>query len=217
MIELTIDGKKIRVGENATVLDAARSLGIHIPTLCYHEALESIGACRLCIVEVYENGSKRTMASCVTPVKEGMKVVTNSESILAMRKTIIELLLARCPKVPIIKELAKEMGLKRPRFRTEEDDCFLCGLCVRACDEIVGVGAIGFSERGTLSEVIPPFQEVSTVCIGCGTCTTICPARTFELDTVNPVRSRHRFREEYRKEQCKICGSYYPASEEHTH
>ena len=217
MIELTIDGRKTKVRPEATVLEAARGLGIHIPTLCYHEALLPTGACRLCIVEVTQNGRTRTAASCVTPVEKGMKVVTNSEMIVSMRRTIVELLLARCPKVPIIKRLAKEFGIKRPRFRTEEEDCFLCGLCVRACEEIVGIGAIGFSERGTKSAVISPFKVVSTVCIGCGTCTTICPARTFELSDVNPVASRHRFTEEYLTEPCKICGSYYPASEEHRH
>lgn len=217
MIELTIDGRKTTVSDEATVLEAARGLGIHIPTLCYHEALVSTGACRLCIVEVDMNGRVRTAASCVTPVEEGMAVRTDSEKIRSMRRTIIELLLARCPKVPIIKKLAAEMGIKKPRFRTEEDDCFLCGLCVRACDEIVGVGAIGFTERGIESDVTPPFKQVSSVCIGCGTCTTICPARTFELEEVNPVVSKHRFSAEYLKEPCKICGSYYPVSENHHH
>ena len=217
MIELSIDGKKTKVSAEATVLEAARGLGIHIPTLCYHEALVPTGACRLCIVEVMGKGSARTVASCVTPVEEGMVITTDSEKILSMRRTIVELLLSRCPKVPIIQKLAKELGIRKPRFRTEDDDCFLCGLCVRACDEIVGVGAIGFSERGIESAVTPPFKQVSAVCIGCGTCTTICPARTFELEDVNPVVSKHRFSKEYLKQPCKICGSYYPVSENHRH
>ncbi|MFQ6092152.1 MAG: 2Fe-2S iron-sulfur cluster-binding protein [bacterium] len=213
MTTLTIDGRKVAVRPEATVLEAARGAGIHIPTLCYHEALAPTGACRLCIVEVTQDGRTKTAASCVTPAEEGMAVVTNSEKILSMRRTIVELLLARCPKVPVIKELAKQMGVGKPRFRSEEEDCFLCGLCVRACEEIVGVGAIGFTARGTESDVIPPFKEVSMTCIGCGTCTTICPARTFQLEEVNPVGSKHRFREEYLKEPCKICGSYYPTAE----
>ncbi|TET66148.1 MAG: 2Fe-2S iron-sulfur cluster binding domain-containing protein [Candidatus Zixiibacteriota bacterium] len=209
MIKLTIDGKKVTADAEATILEVAREEGIEIPTLCYHEALTPIGACRLCVVEVTEGGRTRTMAACVAPVSEGMEVVTNSEKIQNIRRTIVQLLLARCPELEVIKELADKLGVKDTPFKPESEDCFLCGICVRACDEIVGVNAIGFTNRGVRNEVLPPFAEASNVCIGCGTCTTVCPARTFDLERVTKSESMHTFAKEYRRDYCSICGTHY--------
>jgi bidirectional [NiFe] hydrogenase diaphorase subunit len=208
-VSLRIDGKKRKGRKGQTILEVARESGIVIPTLCYHEALTPIGSCRLCVVEVTQRGRTRTAASCVTPAEAGMIVKTETDSIVAIRKMIIMLLLARCPGVDVIKEKARELGIRRTPFPKGEEDCYLCGMCVRACQEIVGVGAIGFANRGPQSEVLPPFGQESNMCIGCGTCTTICPARKFDLERVFARRSLHIIGGKEDIFRCIICESHY--------
>jgi NADH dehydrogenase/NADH:ubiquinone oxidoreductase subunit G len=209
MKTIRIDGRRFRFRQGQTILDIAREHGIDIPTLCHHEALEPYGSCRLCVVEVRSGDRTRTMASCVTPADEGMLVRTSTPGIKEIRKTLISLLLSRCPDVESIKTMARQLGVKKTPFPRLDEDCYLCGMCVRACAEIVGVRAIGFARRGHESEVAPPFGLVSNACIGCGTCSTICPARTFDLDKVFARRGMHRVRGEERMGRCIICETYY--------
>ncbi len=203
-----IDGRRIVARRGETLLGIARHKGIEIPTLCYHESLTSWGGCRLCVVEVTMGGRTRIMASCVTPVEDGMVVNTRSERIIEIRKMIIALLLARCPEVEILKRYASEYGIKRLPFEKENEDCFLCGMCVRACQEIVGIGAIGLADRGVKTKVEPPFGFPSSVCIGCGTCVTICPSRSIKLDKVFARHTMHKGKAKA-VGSCKICGDYY--------
>ena len=209
MIPFTINDQHFEISSDLTVLEAARENGIYIPTLCYHEALESVGACRLCIVEIETNGRTRTAASCVTPVTPNMIVRTDTEKIQKLRRVLVELLLARCPDLNVLHDLAREVGMKEVRFFKEQEDCFLCGLCVRACSEIVGINAIGFGDRGVMNKVEPPFLKASNVCISCGTCTTICPAGTFHLERVDRLNTLHHFHDEYYEEKCRICGDHF--------
>ena len=209
LISLTLNGRKRKVEAGRSVLAAARQFGIKIPTLCYHEALEPVGSCRLCVVEVTSGGRTRIMASCVTPVEEGMIVRTDTPRIAEIRRTIARLLLARCPKVEIIRRTARQLGVKVTPFPKDNEDCYLCGMCIRACAEIAGVGAIGFANRGPKSHVEPPFGQESNVCIGCGTCTTICPARTFDLARVFARKSMHKAAEGKETLRCTICEDHY--------
>jgi bidirectional [NiFe] hydrogenase diaphorase subunit len=211
-VTIRIDGKKYRAGKGQTILEVAREAGVEIPTLCYHEALTPIGSCRLCVVEVRQGGRTRTAASCVTPAEDGMVVRTDTEKITEIRKMIITLLLARCPDIAVIKEKARQLGVRRIPFPKGDEDCYLCGMCVRACAEIVGVGAIGFANRGPNSEVLPPFGQESNVCVGCGTCTTICPARTFDLERVFARRSLHTVGGKENIFRCIICESHYSST-----
>jgi heterodisulfide reductase subunit A len=142
------------------------------------------------MVEVRHGRRTRVMASCVTPVADGMSVRTDTPRIREIRKVVLTLLLARCPEVEVIREMARRHGVRQTPFPAGDEDCFLCGMCVRACEEIAGIGAIGFAGRGTESRVVPPFGSESAICIGCGTCTTICPARSFTLDEVFAGRDR---------------------------
>jgi len=208
-ISLKINGKKAKARPGQSVLEVAREHGIEIPTLCYHEALSPLGSCRLCVVEVTQGGRTRTMASCVTPAAEGMVVKTDTEEIRAIRRMLMTLLLARCPDVDVIRDKARELGVKKVPFPKQEEDCFLCGMCVRACEEIVGIGAIGFVNRGHESEVAPPFGVESNLCIGCGTCTTICPAGTFDLEKVFARHGMHRVEKRERVGRCIVCETYY--------
>lgn len=208
-IALRIDSRKLKARPGQSVLEVAREHGIEIPTLCYHEALTPLGSCRLCVVEVSQGGQRQTMASCVTPAAEGMVVKTDTEGIRSIRRMLMTLLLARCPDVKAIREKARELGVKKVPFPKQEEDCYLCGMCVRACEEIVGIGAIGFVNRGHASEVGPPFGVESNLCIGCGTCTTICPARSFDLEKVFARSGMHRKGKREGVARCIICETYY--------
>lgn len=215
MASITIDGKPYQTEEEITVLEAAREMGIEIPTFCYHEALSPYGACRICVVEIKKGERTQLAASCMYPVEEGIEVTTNSEKVLKARRVIVELLLARSPNAKRIQELARQLGVDKPRFKLAEDKCILCGLCVRACEEIVGVSAISFVNRGAESEVKSPFMVASDVCIGCGTCVYVCPTGAISIDDVDKTNVVHHWREELEKRKCKICGGYHFAPEFH--
>ena len=176
MVTLTIDGVKVQAEEGTTLLEVAKFYGIDIPTLCYNEELTAYGACRLCTVEVDDGRRTRLVASCLYPVKDGIRVKTHSEKVIKGRKMILELLIAKCPNSKTVQDLASQMGLEKIRFKMENEDCILCGLCVRMCAEQMGSGAIGFVGRGQKREVATPFRMASEICRNCGACMYICPA-----------------------------------------
>jgi bidirectional [NiFe] hydrogenase diaphorase subunit len=208
MIQLTIDNRTIETTAGRTLLEACRENGIPIPTLCFHPALEPYGACRLCMVElVYKDRPSRLVASCTYPCEEGLVVHTNSEAVQKSRRITLELLLASAYQTPEILALAEELGVKEVRYKMPEaDSCILCGLCVRACHEIVGVGAISLIYRGMMKEVSPPFEVASSTCIGCGTCVLICPTGRLRLTEVYNTDSEHQFASGYDRALCKLCG-----------
>jgi NADH dehydrogenase/NADH:ubiquinone oxidoreductase subunit G len=187
VVHFIVDDREIAVSGGQTILEAvARMPGIgNIPALCYHPAVKPYGACRLCTVEVSEDGGSKFkfVAACLYPVKEGLVVKTNTERVRKLRKGIIELLLARCPNVKRIQELAEEYGVEKPRFALGDQDCILCGLCVRACQEIIGKSAISLVNRGIYREVAAPFYayELSGDCVGCGDCAFVCPTGAIEM------------------------------------
>ena len=191
MLKLNIDGRPVQAEPGTTILQAAESAGIRIPTLCYHKALLPQGACRLCLVEV--NGRELT-ASCAAPVEEGMEVQTASPRVMAARRLVMELLLLRCPDVPKLKELAGEIGVDEAfmrRFQPDENEqCILCGLCVRVCRERMKVGAIDFVGRGHKRKVSPPFGEFSDACVTCGACVTVCPTGAIDLAKITRNKPR---------------------------
>ncbi|NMC44758.1 MAG: hypothetical protein GYA46_12635 [candidate division Zixibacteria bacterium] len=176
MIKLFINGLPVTVEEGTTILEAAQFLGFPIPTLCSMEGLSPYGACRLCVVEIGEGPGARLVTSCTYPVEEGLKVRTTSNRVMRARKMILELLLASCPQSKTIQDLASAHEIKQQRFRQEFEDCIMCGLCVRMCQEQMVAKAIGFRGRGETRSIGTPFDIKSEVCRLCGGCIYVCPA-----------------------------------------
>ena len=207
MPKLTINGSEIQVPEARSVLEACREHGIHVPTLCYHPALEPYGACRLCMIELSSpSRPPRLVASCVHPCEEGAVIETDSAAVRKSRRTTIELLLAGAHNDAMLLALAEEYGVTEIRFTLPEEDlCVLCGLCVRACQEIVGVGAISLINRGMARKVSTPFQIASSTCIACGTCVLICPTDAIKLKDITHFHSVHGTDSEFDRVYCQVC------------
>lgn len=216
MVTLSIDDQEVTVKEGTTILAASEKVGIEILTLCYLEGLPPYGACRLCVVEIIKEKGNQVVAACSFPVEEGMKVITNSDRVIKRRRMIVEFLLARCPDVKAVMDLAKKMGIKKSRFKPKNDDCILCGLCVRVCNEIAGIGAIGFVDRGKKLKVDTPFHLASNVCIGCGACSYVCPTGSIEMEFDAVKRFRESLGSEHKCRYAlmglvsyKVCSNNY--------
>lgn len=201
MISLTIDGKQVQVEEGKTVLEAAKSIGIDIPTLCHDPRLKPHGSCRICVVEI-EGAKSGLTTSCTAPVSEGMNVSTESEKVVNARRDILDLMLANHPLDCMTCQQAgkctlqdlcykydvKESSFKGDKKKFEIDDsnnfyysdqekCILCGKCVYVCSELQCTNAINFSERGFDTHIAAPFEEKleTSTCVSCGNCVSVCP------------------------------------------
>lgn len=174
-ILLTIDGKEVHAKAGTSVLDAAKSVGIAIPTLCHHEKLEPYGGCRVCTVEVESRGRTNYVASCLYPVEKGLIVRTRSPKIDKIRKVIIELLMAHAPDSPQLVALAEEYGANGGRFEKEASFCVLCGLCVRYCAEVKKKHAIAFVDQGPKREINFIPDIAAKECWNCKECFPLCP------------------------------------------
>ncbi|NLW36304.1 MAG: hypothetical protein GXY80_12645 [Syntrophorhabdus aromaticivorans] len=189
MITLTINGLRASVEKGTTILEAARFLGFPIPTLCHHEGLSPYGACRLCVVEIGDGPGARLVSSCTYPAEEGLKVRTASERVIKARRMVIELLLASCPQSKVIQDIASKHNVRQQRFRQEYEDCILCGLCVRMCEEQMMAKAIGFRGRGSGRSIGTPFDIRSDVCRLCGGCMQVCPACQLRCTYTEPDKA----------------------------
>lgn len=174
-IYLQIDGIEVKASEGMTILQAAQTAGIYIPTLCHHEKLEPYGACRMCTVEVQMGGRINLVAACLYPVEPKLIVKTRSEKVDRTRKILLEEFLAHAPDSPALKELAQEYGANKDRFEKEPIFCILCGLCVRYCAEVKKKNAVGFVDRGANREIgfIP--EIALKECWNCKECFPLCP------------------------------------------
>ena len=196
---LTVNGRKVLFTDEKNLLEIIRKENIELPSFCYNSELSIYGSCRLCMMEIEGKG---ILFACSTPPESGMKIMTNNENIIEMRKIIIELLLANhdrecttCGKSETcqLQTLARRLGINKIRFKNvmhkepkdvstyslvrESGKCILCGNCVRFCDEIQSVGAIGFANRGSKSVICPSFgcDLGSSECVYCGQCARVCP------------------------------------------
>lgn len=176
-VNMVIDGRSLNVEKGKTILQAAREFGIFIPTLCYAENLSPYGGCRICIVEISDQGGKPFLdTSCTYEVREGLVVNTKSSRVMRARKMLAELLVASAPNVKIAQDLAARMGILKVRFPMEDNRCILCGLCIRMCYEQMGGMALGFMGRGTGRKVSMPFNTRPETCRLCRGCDYVCPA-----------------------------------------
>jgi len=200
VINIEINNRKVEAQEGETILSALKREGINVPTLCHLEGLFPSGACRMCVVEIENRGT--LVPSCATPVEQNMKIQTHSPRAIRARKTIIELLLADHPDDCLycirnqnceLQKLAEELGVRQRRYTGEKSifnvdvsspsiirdpsKCILCGKCVRVCEEIQGVGAIDFINRGSSAFIGPAFNDGLNIssCVNCGQCIMVCP------------------------------------------
>ncbi len=152
-VSISIDGAIVRAVRGATVLDTAINYGVCIPHLCHVPGLSDMGACRLCIVENIVNGKPRITASCTLTVQEGMVIQANTERVRNLRRNLAELLVAQAPNSRAIQDIAVRCGVKKVRYQFRNENCVLCGRCVRVCSEVWRAKAIGFvgEERNATS------------------------------------------------------------------
>jgi len=186
MVTMKLNGLEVKVEKGTTLLKAAQFYGFPIPTLCHMEGLSPYGACRLCVVEIGIGSNAKLVTSCTYKVEENLNVRTSSERVLRARKMIIELLLASCPQSKVIQDIASAHQVSQQRFKQEHEDCILCGLCVRVCEEQMMGKAIGFRGRGETRSIGTPFDIKSEECRLCGGCIYVCPACQLRCTFTDP-------------------------------
>lgn len=213
MVTIVINGRKVRVKEGSTILENTQELNLDVPTLCFHKNLSSFGACRLCVVEAKINGKWRLAPSCTTPVEDGMEIRTNSERAQEARRLTAELLYYKYPATEAVREVARKLGVQSPEERGEGHDCILCGLCVRACREIVGASALTFQDRGHGRDIDESKIEFDpNSCIGCGSCAYVCPTGYVQMESV--CDKRIIWNKVFKMAACKVCGRYFAPEEQ---
>ncbi|NLC52637.1 MAG: 4Fe-4S binding protein [Firmicutes bacterium] len=214
MVNVTVDGQKVEVPKGTTILDAAKKVGITIPTLCHHEDLDVNAMCRICVVEVV--GARPLQAACSQPVADGMEIITNSPAVRQARKMNLELLLSNHPQDCLncvrnqrceLQALADQLGVRAQSFPTKKwpeqpkdestaalvrdpDKCILCRRCVEVCHNVQGVGAIAAANRGIDTQILPATSvDLNDVaCVLCGQCSLVCPVGAiYEQDHTEQV------------------------------
>ncbi len=176
MIPFVLNGLEVSAEEGWTILEAARFYGLEIPTLCWHEGLTPYGGCRLCLVEIGKAPASKLVSSCTYRVEPGLVVRTDTARVMRARRMMIELLVSIAPNSKKVQDLASKFNVTSVRFKVRNEECILCGLCVRMCAEQMDGKAIGFQNRGSKRKISTPFDIRSEECRLCGGCIYICPA-----------------------------------------
>ena len=217
MDAIEIDGIKYETQEGQTVLEVLKENRLNIPTLCYHPALKPSGSCKLCAVEVAGRASGKpiTLLACRLKVSKGLKVKTTGELVERSRTRAFRDLLRMAPQSPAVISLAEKYGL---HSGAPPDGCIRCRLCIRVCKEIVGPSALQMEKRNGQNFVVP----IDGKCIGCGTCSNICPTDVIHVENQENVRTitiRDEIIGRHSLERCEGCGRLYATHRflEHIH
>ncbi|WP_368488563.1 2Fe-2S iron-sulfur cluster-binding protein [Clostridium sp. BJN0013] len=216
-MKIVINGKDYETEKGDTILKVARRNNIYIPTLCHSDALPGLASCRLCIVEIVDGEESKIVASCISPANPANKeieVMTDSNKIKRMRRTIAMLLQARCPDNKEIEKFAKAFKVEKRkvnRFKLSKgEDCVLCGLCVKAC-KAVGIGVLSLVNKGIYKK-LNILDKASQKCIGCGSCANVCPTNAIKI--IDKNEQRKIWGNKFKMVKCDCCGEYF-ATEDH--
>lgn len=212
-MKVIIDGITCEAEQGEYILAVAKRNGVEIPTLCNSEALPEMGTCRLCVVELLERNRSKVVASCIYPLTREVEIRTNTPRIQGIRKTIVKLLLSRAPENEQLNKLAERYSLLSdtiPELGEKVEDCILCGLCAKACEEL-GSNAIATVGRGIGKKVSTPYNEPSAVCIGCGSCAEVCPTGAIKLEEQQGIR--RIWGKGFELLSCDRCGKPYASKE----
>ncbi len=174
-VKINVDGAIIQAPRGTSVLQAAVEFGICIPHLCHVSHLSDIGACRLCIVEHVVDGHSKVTTSCTLNVEEGMVILANTEKIRKLRRNLAELLVSHAPNSRAVQDIAVRCGVKEVRYPFHNENCVLCGRCVRVCSDVWRAQAKGFVGRGKERHVDYPLGVKPSFCKQCENCVQICP------------------------------------------
>ncbi|HOX38307.1 MAG TPA: FAD-dependent oxidoreductase [Candidatus Brocadiia bacterium] len=186
---VNIDGRVAEVEIGATVLEAARRMGLSIPTLCHYRGMPPHGACRVCMVETDTPRGPKLIASCSHPIEGDMVVRTDTPAVRESRQVVLELLLAEAPDSEELAEFAASLGVNSTSFEpSPQGKCILCGLCVRACNDLMKRGAIGMFGRGAIRKVQTAYGEPTDQCQACGACAFLCPTGAIDLKRITSRR-----------------------------
>lgn len=209
---MTLNGREVQAEQGETIFEVADREGVHIPTLCHHVGVEPGSVCRLCLVELTDGRRTRLVTACSYPImKSGLVVQTDTERVARDRRVILELLLARCPENERLREIAVELGVTESRFARGDaaENCILCGLCERVCEQAVRVGSISRSGRGIHRRIGGPFNEPPADCTGCAACAYVCPTGAIEA-TVEDRRVRLQpWGANVEMAECVECGALF--------
>jgi NADH dehydrogenase/NADH:ubiquinone oxidoreductase subunit G len=206
MTTIRIDDVEVEAAEGEWLIDAVRRTGVDIPTLCHHEALEPIGACRVCLVEVAQNGRRSVSTSCNFRIEPGIEVWTDTEEVRRHRAMNLELLLARAPGSETIRRMAARYGVSRARFGpiafNPLPNCILCELCVRTCAHL-DHHALTIIGRGDKKRVGLPFNKPAASCVGCASCASVCPTDCIPVQ--DDAKRRTIWGQSFEFVACKHC------------
>jgi len=229
-LKVKINGKTYEAEKGEYILNVCRHNHILVPTLCHHDGISGLGACRLCVVEVDEGSGNKVVVSCVYPLNRDCVVLTESEKIKGIRRTLLSMLKTRAPAGDRLASLCQMYGVsdnKRftppkpkkgsPRItkRAEKrlaSSCVLCGLCVHACNSI-GTGAISTVGRGVIKQVGTPFNKPPADCVGCKSCAVVCPTKAIEYRDGKTFRSI--WGKKFKLLCCESCGQTFATEEEY--